>query len=138
MTLMEQLVEVGAHAAFGEPGTRSDTWEGTDESVRNVYRMHSRVALAALLAKPISMECETCHGEGWLMDSEGEPCPRCQRDGSLGGSGSIEVELMVGEQVGITLQDPYCIGREFDDRTDDWSDTGWEPVYRKVSLEGAT
>lgn len=31
--------------------------------------------------------CETCKGEGWLFDSDGEACPDCQNPEYLGGTG---------------------------------------------------
>jgi hypothetical protein len=31
--------------------------------------------------------CPTCRGEGWLMDSEGEPCPDCLNPLIIGGTG---------------------------------------------------
>jgi hypothetical protein len=32
-------------------------------------------------------KCVTCNGEGWMMQSEGEPCDVCSLDGQIGGSG---------------------------------------------------
>lgn len=36
------------------------------------------------------LKCPTCKGEGWLMDSEGEPCPDCQHPEFLGGTGYVQ------------------------------------------------
>lgn len=127
-SVKEALAEVGAKVLAEQCNY---SWDRTpiSKATKDSFRRQSGLVLAALLAKPISVPCETCGGSGTdVCGISTTPCDVCH------GSGSIEVELMVGEQVGFWHRE---YGFEVMKHGIAGEENSGEPVYRKVSLEGA-